>query len=77
MKKPNLYLELILDWIVISILALLITSAVLMWLWNIIIVYLFGLPTLTYGYAIGLKIISNLLFKSNTYFRDNRKNDSK
>lgn len=41
-------------------------SAVLMWLWNAIVVDIFLVPTITYWQAFGLYIISNILFKINT-----------
>lgn len=42
------------------------SSAVLMWLWNAIVVDIFLVPTITYWQAFGLYIISNILFKINT-----------
>jgi hypothetical protein len=42
-------------------------GAVLMWLWNMIIVAVFGAPILSYWQAYGLCIICSILFKnSNT-----------
>ena len=39
-------------------------GAILMWLWNAVIVIVFAAPTLTYWQACGICIICNLLFKS-------------
>ncbi|MGI6124852.1 MAG: hypothetical protein ACOYIG_11850 [Acetivibrionales bacterium] len=42
-------------------------GAILMWLWNMIIVTVFGAPILSYWQAYGLCIICSILFKnSNT-----------
>lgn len=38
-------------------------GAILMWLWNAIIVVAFGAPILTYWQAYGICIICNILFK--------------
>ena len=37
--------------------------AVLMWLWNGLVVTLFSLPVITYWQAWGIYILSNILFK--------------
>lgn len=39
-------------------------SAILMWLWNVVIVALFGLPVISYWQSCGLYVISNMLFKN-------------
>ena len=39
-------------------------GAILMWLWNAVIVIVFAAPALTYWQAYGICIICNLLFKS-------------
>jgi len=40
--------------------------AVLMWLWNGLVVALFSLPAITYWQAWGIYILSNILFKSSS-----------
>jgi hypothetical protein len=39
-------------------------GAILMWLWNAVIVVVFAAPALSYWQAYGICIICNLLFKS-------------
>lgn len=39
-------------------------GAILMWLWNTIIVIVFAAPVLTYWQAYGICIICSILFKS-------------
>ena len=39
-------------------------SAILMWLWNVVAVALFGLPVISYWQSCGSYIISNILFKN-------------
>ena len=38
----------------------------LMWLWNWLMVGLFGLPVIGFWQAVGLYLLSNILFKSST-----------
>lgn len=38
-------------------------AAIVMWLWNGILVALFGLPTLTFWVAWGIMILCSMLFK--------------
>lgn len=38
----------------------------LMWLWNWLMVGLFGLPVIGFWEAVGLYLLSNILFKSST-----------
>ena len=59
--------------IIISLVICFVEAAILMWLWNIIIVYLFNLPILTYWYSFGLIIISNIVFKHNGLVNYQRK----
>ena len=40
--------------------------AILMWLWNGLVVALFSLPVITYWQAWGIYILSNILFKSSS-----------
>lgn len=37
----------------------------LMWLWNWLMPYLFGLPEITFIQAIGLNILTSILFRPN------------
>lgn len=37
-----------------------------MWLWNWLMPYLFGLPTITAGQALGLYVLCNFLFSPKT-----------
>ena len=65
--KDNKNLELftiLLAFIIISLAVCFMEAGILMWLWNIIIVYLFNIPMLTYWYSFGLIIISNIIFKT-------------
>lgn len=39
-------------------------SAIIMWIWNAVIVALFGLPFISYWQAFGLYILCNILFKN-------------
>jgi hypothetical protein len=45
---------------------LLISGYPLMWLWNWLIPTMFGLPEITFWQAIGLNLLSTILFKSTT-----------
>lgn len=38
-------------------------SGILMWIWNMVIPVIFGLPTISFWQALGIYIISNILFK--------------
>lgn len=40
--------------------------AILMWLWNGLVVALFSLPVITYWQAWGIYILSNILFKNSS-----------
>lgn len=44
-------------------------SAIIMWIWNAVIVTLFGLPFISYWQAFGLYILCNILFKNTTNVR--------
>lgn len=44
-------------------------SAIIMWIWNAVIVALFGLPFISYWQAFGLYILCNILFKNTTNVR--------
>jgi hypothetical protein len=51
-------------YILIAFVFLFIYSGILMWLWNSIMVAVFCLPALSYWQAMGIYIISNILFKN-------------
>ena len=44
-------------------------SAIIMWIWNAVVVALFGLPFISYWQAFGLYILCNILFKNTTNVR--------
>lgn len=50
-------------------------SAILMWLWNIVVVALFELPVISYWQSCGLYIVSNILFKNGSDIRAGGKDD--
>ena len=39
-------------------------AGILLWLWNAVVVVLFGAPLITYWQAFALYVICNILFKS-------------
>ena len=47
-----------------GIILLFVYSGVLMWLWNEVITIIFMLPMISYWQAMGLYVISNILFKN-------------
>ena len=47
-----------------GIILLFVYSGVLMWLWNEVIAIIFMLPMISYWQAMGLYVISNILFKN-------------
>jgi len=49
---------------------LLISGYPLMWLWNWLMPIIFGLPEITFWQAIGLNLLSTVLFKSTTIKKD-------
>lgn len=50
-------------------------SAILMWLWNIVVVALFKLPVISYWQSCGLYMVSNILFKNGSDIRAGGKDD--
>lgn len=50
-------------------------SAILMWLWNIVVVALFELPVISYWQSCGLYMVSNILFKNVSVVRMGGKDD--
>ena len=63
-NKNLKFFTILLAFIIISLAVCFMEAGILMWLWNIIIVYLFNIPMLTYWYSFGLIIISNIIFKT-------------
>lgn len=49
---------------IVAILIAFMCAGILMWLWNAILVVLFNIPVITYWQALGIYIISNILFSS-------------
>ncbi len=49
---------------VVLALIILLWGLPLMWLWNWLMPVLFGLPTITFWQAVGLNLMSHILFKS-------------
>lgn len=47
-------------------------AAIVMWLWNGILVALFGLPTLTFWVAWGIMILCGMLFKGRVHITAKR-----
>ncbi len=63
MKEFKIFLVVLVS----SLIAAFIYAAILMWLWNAIVVGLFSAPIISYWQAFSLYIISNILFnKTNT-----------
>ena len=58
-----------------AIIVVFLFGAVLMWLWNVVIVALFKLPVISYWQSCGLYIISNILFKSENAIKTGGKDD--
>lgn len=46
---------------------------IIMWLWNLLVVPLFGAPALTYWTAFGLKILVNLLVPTSSNFNSSKR----
>lgn len=46
---------------------------IIMWLWNLLVVPLFGAPVLTYWIAFGLKILVNLLVPTSSNFNSSKR----
>lgn len=47
-----------------AIIVFFLCSAILMWLWNVVVVALFGFPVISYWQSCGLYMVSNILFKN-------------
>lgn len=58
-----------------AIIVLFLCSAILMWLWNVVVVALFGLPVISYWQSCSLYIISNILFKNEKSIKIGGKDD--
>lgn len=48
-------------------------SAILMWLWNIVVVVIFELPVISYWQSCGLYMVSNILLKNGSDIKAGRK----
>lgn len=46
---------------------------IILWLWNLLVVPLFGAPVLTYWTAFGLKILVNLLVPTSSNFSSSKR----
>lgn len=53
--------------IIVAVILTLISGYPLMLLWNALIPDIFGLPVITYWQAVGLALLSSILFKSYNY----------
>lgn len=60
------------EYILIFICIIGLTAFPLMWLWNWLMPYLFALPTITFGKALGLNLLSTMLFKSSQINPNNK-----
>lgn len=66
-------MEKIISWLGLGLLALLVAALLgvvtgfpVMLLWNWLMPVIFGLPTISFWQAIGLSVLSSILFKSNS-----------
>lgn len=62
-KSSNIGCGMIILLFVVLIILTFIYSGILMWVWNMIMPALFGLPIISFWQALGIYIISNILFK--------------
>lgn len=62
-KSSNIGCGMIILLFVVLIILTFIYSGILMWAWNMIMPVLFGLPIISFWQALGIYIISNILFK--------------
>lgn len=74
-KNSNMGCGLIISFFIVLIILAFIYSGILMWVWNIIMPILFGLPVISFWQALGIYIISNILFKSSNGVRGDLFND--
>lgn len=58
-----------------TIIALFLYITILMWLWNVVVVALFGLPVISYWQSFCLYVISNILFKNGNAIKIGGKDD--
>lgn len=49
-------------------------GTIVMWLWNWIMPFLFGLPTITWLQGLGIYFLAHILFATNTTINNNSKN---
>ena len=64
-----------LGYLLIIVIVFFLFSAILMWLWNAVIVVVFGLPVISYWQSCGLFMISDILFSSGNIAKTGGKND--
>lgn len=62
-KSSNIGCGMIILLFIVLIILTFIYSGILMWVWNMIMPVLFGLPIISFWQALGIYIISNILFK--------------
>lgn len=68
-KNSNIGCGVIIILLVVLIVLAFVYSGILMWVWNMIIPALFGLPMISFWQALGIYIISNILFKGSGYIK--------
>lgn len=56
--------------VVLTVVVAFVISLPIMWLWNWLMPVIFGLPEITWTQALGLSILSSLLFKSGNISRN-------
>ena len=65
-KNSNIGCGMIIILFIVLIILTFIYSGILMWVWNMIMPVLFGLPMISFWQALGIYIISNILFKGSS-----------
>lgn len=68
-KNLNIGCGVIILFFIVLIILAFVYSGILMWIWNITIPVIFGLPTISFWQALGIYIISNILFKGTSSIR--------
>jgi hypothetical protein len=59
----------IIYWLVVFIAVCLLEAWPLMWLWNWLMPYLFGLPVINFWKALGISLLASMIFPHNTSSR--------
>ena len=62
-KDSNIGCGVIILFFIVLIILAFVYSGILMWIWNMTIPIIFVLPTISFWQALGIYIISNILFK--------------